>query len=178
MILIIDDYSAVRESLGLMLKVARMDYTAVGTADAALEAVRAGGVSLVILDMNLRQVTDGRDGIELLRKIKILSPDVPVILISAWGTIPLAVEGMNYGAVDFVSKPWNNRDLLAKIRASLAKAEAEAEAEIQRPPTLEEVERRTILQALRNADGNMRQAAMDLGISRQALYRKIEKLGL
>ncbi len=176
MILIIDDDSAVRESLGLMLKVARMDYTAVGTADAALAAVRAGGVRLVILDMNLRQVTDGRDGIELLRKIKILSPDVPVILISAWGTIPLAVEGMNYGAVDFLSKPWNNRDLLAKIRASLAKAEAEAE--IQRQPTLEEVERRTILQALRNADGNMRQAAQDLGISRQALYRKIEKLGL
>lgn len=176
MILIIDDDSAVRESLGLMLKVARMDYTAVDTADAALAAVRAGGVRLVILDMNLRQVTDGRDGIELLRKIKILSPDVPVILISAWGTIPLAVEGMNYGAVDFLSKPWNNRDLLAKIRASLAKAEAEAE--IQRQPTLEEVERRTILQALRNADGNMRQAAQDLGISRQALYRKIEKLGL
>lgn len=172
MILIIDDDSAVRESLGLMLKVAGMEHMAVGNADAAMEAVRAGGVSLVILDMNLRQVTDGRDGIELLRKIKIFLPEVPVILISAWGTIPLAVEGMNYGATDFVSKPWSNRDLMAKIRAALSKAEP------RRTPTLEEVEREAILQALRNADGNLRQAAEELGISRQSLYRRIEKLGL
>lgn len=174
MILIVDDDSAVRQSLGLMLKVARMDYLAVGTAQAALDAVRGGDVDLVILDMNLRLVTDGRDGIELLRKIKILSPEVPVILISAWGTIPLAVEGMNFGAVDFVPKPWNNRDLLAKIRGAISKAEAAA----PRTPTLEEVERSTVLQALRNADGNLRQAAQELGISRQALYRKIEKYGL
>ena len=76
--------------------------------------MRSDDVELAILDMNLHSGTDGRDGIELLRKIKILRPDMPVILISAWGTIPLAVEGMNYGAADFVSKPWSNRDLLAK----------------------------------------------------------------
>ena len=98
MILIIDDDSAVRDSLGLMLKVARMDYLAVGDDKAAIGAVRSDDVELAILDMNLHSGTDGRDGIELLRKIKILRPDMPVILISAWGTIPLAVEGMNYGA--------------------------------------------------------------------------------
>ena len=96
MILIIDDDSAVRDSLGLMLKVARMDYLAVGDDKAAIGAVRSDDVELAILDMNLHSGTDGRDGIELLRKIKILRPDMPVILISAWGTIPLAVEGMNY----------------------------------------------------------------------------------
>ena len=58
--------------------------------------MRSDDVELAILDMNLHSGTDGRDGIELLRKIKILRPDMPVILISAWGTIPLAVEGMNY----------------------------------------------------------------------------------
>ena len=95
MILIIDDDSAVRDSLGLMLKVARMDYLAVGDDKAAIGAVRSDDVELAILDMNLHSGTDGRDVIELLRKIKILRPDMPVILISAWGTIPLAVEGMN-----------------------------------------------------------------------------------
>ena len=172
MILIIDDDSAVRDSLGLMLKVARMDYLAVGDDKAAIGAVRSDDVELAILDMNLHRGTDGRDGIELLRKIKILRPDMPVILISAWGTIPLAVEGMNYGAADFVSKPWSNRDLLAKIKAALVKPAP------TKPPTLEDVERSTILQALRNPDGNLSRAADELGITRQSLYRRIEKLGL
>ncbi|MDE5642072.1 MAG: DNA-binding response regulator [Muribaculaceae bacterium] len=172
MILIVDDDCAVRDSLGLMLKVAGMEYTAVANAADALAAVRGDNVGLVILDMNLRRTTDGRDGIELLRKIRILKPEVPVILISAWGTIPLAVEGMNYGAVDFVSKPWSNRDLLAKIRSAIAKAAP------QPVPTLEQVERDTIMRALRNADGNLRRAAEELGITRQSLYRRMEKLGL
>ena len=71
-----------------------------------------------------------------------------------------------------MSKPWSNRDLLAKIKAALVKPAP------TKPPTLEDVERSTILQALRNSDGNLSRAADELGITRQSLYRRIEKLGL
>jgi DNA-binding NtrC family response regulator len=107
-----------------------------------------------------------------LRKIKILAPEVPVILISAWGTIPLAVEGMNYGAADFVTKPWNNRDFLAKIRKTLDASKP------QKLKTLDEVEREAILDALKQSNGNLTQVAAALGVTRQALYRRMEKYGI
>jgi two-component system NtrC family response regulator len=172
MILIVDDDIAVRQSIGLMLRQAKFDFTAVSNERDCFDAVRAGGVEMVILDMNLTLTTTGEQGIEILRKLKILEPDLPVILISAWGTIPLAVRGMNYGAVDFVTKPWSNRDFVAKIKKALEAAKP------QRVKTLDEVERDAILEAMKNSDGSLSQAASLLGITRQALYRRIEKYGI
>lgn len=100
MILIVDDDKAVRMSLELMLTRASFECHAVSTEKDALDAVRTQNIELIILDMNLSLTTTGREGMEMLRKIHILVPDVPVILITAWGTIPLAVDGMNHGAVD------------------------------------------------------------------------------
>lgn len=174
MILIVDDDHAIRSSLGLLMKQKDYLYEAVSTSAQALELVRRGNIDLVILDMNLSLTTTGRDGIELLRKIKILAPAIPVILISAWGTIPLAVEGMQYGAVDFISKPWSNKDILDKIKRALKDKYAEDET----PPTLDSIERTSIQQALRRCDGNVAKAAEELGISRQALYRRMEKYGI
>jgi two-component system NtrC family response regulator len=172
MILIVDDDIAVRQSIGLMLRQAKFDFTAVSNERDCFDAVRAGGVEMVILDMNLTLTTTGEQGIEILRKLKILEPDLPVILISAWGTIPLAVRGMSYGAVDFVTKPWSNRDFVAKIKKALEAAKP------QRVKTLDEVERDAILEAMKNSDGSLSQAASLLGITRQALYRRIEKYGI
>ena len=112
----------------------------------------------------------------MLRKIRILAPRVPVILLSAWGTVPLAVEGMGYGAVDFVTKPWANRDFMAKIRKALAAAEKAAMADTV--DTLDNTERQAIAKALRQSDGNLSEAAQLLGITRQSLYRRMEKLGI
>jgi two-component system NtrC family response regulator len=172
MILIVDDDIAIRQSIGLMLRQAKFDFEAVSNEADCLVAVRRGNVQLVILDMNLTLATTGEQGIEILRKIKILTPDVPVILISAWGTIPLAVQGMNYGAVDFVTKPWNNRDLLNKIRKALDAVKP------QKPKTLEEAERDAILEAIKQGDGSLTRVAATLGITRQALYRRMEKYGI
>jgi two-component system NtrC family response regulator len=172
MILIVDDDIAIRQSIGLMLRQAKFDFEAVSNEADCLAAVRSGNVQLVILDMNLTLTTTGEQGIEILRKIKILSPEVPVILISAWGTIPLAVQGMNFGAVDFVTKPWNNRDFLAKIRKTIETAKP------QKLKTLDEAERDAIVDALRQSNGNLTQVAATLGITRQALYRRMEKYGL
>ncbi len=119
MILIVDDDLSVRSSLKLLLTRARREVMAVSSPDEALDVVRRVNISLVLADMNFSNTTSGVDGIELLRRLKVLKPEVPVILITAWASIPLAVEGIKAGAADFIAKPWDNRDLLAKITALL-----------------------------------------------------------
>jgi two-component system NtrC family response regulator len=176
MILVVDDDIAIRQSIGLMLRLAKYDFTAVSNEADCFAAIRAGGVELVILDMNLTLSTTGEQGIEILRKIKILMPEVPVILISAWGTIPLAVDGMNYGAIDFITKPWNNRDFVAKIKRILANAKQQADE--SKSKTLDEVERDTIIDAIKQCNGNLSQVASTLGITRQSLYRRMDKFGI
>lgn len=70
---------------------------------------------LVLLDMNFSVSINGEEGIELLRKIKLIKPDIPVILITAWASVELAVRGIKLGASEFVTKPWNNIQLLKII---------------------------------------------------------------
>ena len=105
MILIVDDDKTICMSLGLLLK--RSGYTTVTAngAEEALKIVRSTPLQLIVLDMNYSLDISGNDGLELLQKCKILQPDTPVILITAWANVPLAVEGMKLGAFDFVSKP-------------------------------------------------------------------------
>ena len=176
MILIIDDDRAIRLAIGLMLKQAGFESESVATEDDAIGAVRRREYELIILDLNLTLATTGRQGIELLRKIRIFAPKTPVIMLSAWATVPLAVEGMGFGAVDFVSKPWKNSDFVARIRKALADAEKKAEAD--RIETLEATERQAIVRALRECDGNISAASALLGITRQSLYRRMQKFGI
>lgn len=175
MILIVDDDNAIRLSIGLMLKQAGLEWLAVGTEPDMLAAIRAREPEVVILDMNLTLTTTGRQGLELLRKIKVLAPQCDVLLISAWGTIPLAVEGMSLGASDFITKPWRNADLLTKIRTILARRNKQRQAST---PTLDELERNAVVDALHKCNGQLSDAAKMLGITRQALYRRLEKYGL
>jgi len=119
MILVIDDDPAVRSSLSLLLKKAGYEPETVATPEEALNVVRKTIPQLILMDMNFSLGTSGREGIELLQKVKILQPDTPVILITAWGSISLAVEGMRAGAFDFVTKPWNNWTLLNSIQTTL-----------------------------------------------------------
>lgn len=119
MILIADDDTSVRLSLSLLLKRAGYEVVAVANPEAVLEEVRRRRFSLIMLDMNYTLSVSGREGIELLRKCKIFQPDTPVILITAWGSIPLAVEGMQSGAFDFITKPWDNAALLERVATAI-----------------------------------------------------------
>ena len=120
MILIVDDDKAIRASLSLVLRRSgHDDVKAVGSPQEALDAVRMRAPRLILMDMNFTAMTSGEEGLELLRKVKVLMPEVPVILITAWGSIPLAVEGMRYGAMDFITKPWDNRALLRSVDTAL-----------------------------------------------------------
>lgn len=119
MILIIDDDPAIRASLQLLLRRAGHEAKAAGGPAEAMDEVRAAPPALVLLDMNFSRYTSGEEGLTLLRQIKIFAPAVPVILMTAWGTIDLAVEGMRAGAFDFITKPWDNRRLLDRISVAL-----------------------------------------------------------
>ena len=119
MILIIDDDEAIRLSLGLLLKKAGYSCEVAGNPEEALHKVRQREYDLILMDMNYSCDTSGREGIELLMKTKIFQPETPVILITAWGSIDLAVEGIRAGAYDFVTKPWHNLLLLQRIETAL-----------------------------------------------------------
>lgn len=119
MILIIDDDSAIRTSLSFMLKRAKYDVQAVATPKEAIDIVRSTAPELILMDMNFSLTTSGDEGITLLKQVKIFQPDVPVILMTAWGSIDLAVKGMQAGAFDFITKPWNNAALMMRIETAL-----------------------------------------------------------
>lgn len=119
MILIIDDDTIVRSSLSLLLKRSGYECEAVGTPEAALEFVRHTTPDLMLMDMNFSLTTKGEEGLELLQKVKVFCPQVPVILITAWGSISLAVRGMKAGAFDFITKPWDNRLMLKSVETAL-----------------------------------------------------------
>lgn len=119
MILVIDDDSAVRSSLGFMLKRAGFEVHTVSTPAEAIQFVRVTEPRLVLMDMNFSLTTTGQEGLVLLKQVKVFYPQVPVILMTAWGSIQLAVEGMKAGAFDFITKPWNNAALLQRIETAL-----------------------------------------------------------
>lgn len=118
-ILIIDDDLAVRTSLELIMKQAGFLPFSASSPSEALNALKDRSPELIIMDMNYSVETSGEEGLRLLGDIKKESPDVPVILITAWASIQLAVEGMKAGAVDFISKPWSNEHLLQSVQTAL-----------------------------------------------------------
>ncbi|GAA4508396.1 sigma-54 dependent transcriptional regulator [Hymenobacter ginsengisoli] len=115
MILLVDDDLAVRTSLQLLLKQAGYATRAVPGPAEALAAVRAEVPRLILLDMNFSATTTGADGLALLAQLKALAPQVPVVLLTGWGSIALAVAGMKAGAAEFITKPWQNEALLQTI---------------------------------------------------------------
>ncbi len=120
MILIIDDDKAVRSSLALILKQAGFPTMTVEGPEEALAVAAEHPPELFILDMNFSVKTTGEEGLALLKELKRRLPDRPVILITAWGSIPLAVEGMKAGAADFITKPWNNDHFLQTVKTALS----------------------------------------------------------
>jgi DNA-binding NtrC family response regulator len=118
-ILIIDDDFAVRASLSLLLKQNDFDTIAANGPEEAMSTLRDNKFDLIVLDMNFTMETSGEEGLKLLKEIKSLLPTIPVILITAWGSIELAVQGMKLGALDFITKPWNNEHFLQSVRTTL-----------------------------------------------------------
>lgn len=119
-VLVVDDDSAVGASLALLLRQAGYRPVAASTPDEALARLAGGGIGLVLSDMNFRRGTTGEEGLALLAAIRARHPGLPVVLMTAWGSIELAVRGMRAGAADFVTKPWTPGQLLSTVATALA----------------------------------------------------------
>ena len=132
MILVIDDDSAIRTSLSFMLKRAKYDVQAVSSPKEAIAIVRSVAPELILMDMNFSLTTTGDEGITLLKQVKIFQPETPVILMTAWGSIQLAVKGMQAGAFNFITKPWNNAVLMQYIETALALNNKKKEEELKK----------------------------------------------
>src|SRR5438045_789627 len=119
MILVIDDDIAIRTSLLLLFQNEKYTAVAASSGEEALRIVNENDISLVVLDLNFSIETSGTEGMSLLADIRKITSDIPVILITGWGTIELAVQGMKLGANDFINKPWSNEHLLQSIKTLL-----------------------------------------------------------
>ena len=124
MVLIVDDDPSVTASLALLLKQAGYPSQSIGSPSEALAWLEAHPCDLVIQDMNFSRRTTGEEGLDLLGRIRRLRPELPVVLITAWGSIQLAVQGMKAGATDFVTKPWTHEQILQTVRTVLGLAAA------------------------------------------------------
>ena len=128
-----------RASLALLLKQAGYRALAAAAPAEALEWLASHPVQLVLQDMNFTRRTTGEEGLALLREIRARRPALPVILMTAWGSIALAVEGMKAGASDFVTKPWTNPQLLQTDDTALGLA-ARPQRRRARCPAREELD--------------------------------------
>ena len=122
-ILVIDDESAIRESLEVLLMLEGYQVRMAVDGEEGLRTLEQENFDLVLLDLAL----PGQSGIELLPQIKDRHPELPVIMITAYGTVENVVDAIRAGAENFVQKPWDNEKLLADIRSAVARHKAEEE---------------------------------------------------
>jgi DNA-binding NtrC family response regulator len=120
-VLIADDQKDVLEALRLLLKGEGLECESASSPAGALAALEARDFDAVLIDLNYaRDTTSGEEGLDLLARIRQLDAHLPVLVMTAWGTVDLAVEAMRRGARDFVQKPWDNARLLATLRTQIA----------------------------------------------------------
>jgi two-component system NtrC family response regulator len=126
MVLIVDDDPSVTASLALLLKQSGYPSHSASSPAEALAWLSGHACDLVIQDMNFSRRTTGEEGLELLANIRALRPSLPVVLITAWGSIQLAVQGMKAGATDFITKPWTHEQILQTVATVLGLAASRA----------------------------------------------------
>ena len=120
-ILVADDQTDVLEAVRLLLKNEGFEFDLVSSPAAVLQKLECAEYDLLLMDLNYaRDTTSGQEGLDLLCRVKEFDGSLPVVVMTAWGTIPLAVETMQHGVGDFVQKPWDNARLLEILRTQVA----------------------------------------------------------
>jgi len=138
-VLIADDQKHVLEALEFLLKDRGFSTHTVTDPAHALTALEGDRFDAVLMDLNYtRDTTSGTEGLELVSRIRSIDETMPVLVMTAWGSVDQAVEAMRRGASDFVQKPWDNRELLEKLGNQLSSAAAERRTRWERSHELEE----------------------------------------
>ena len=189
-IIIVDDNPSVRTSLKFILSRHFDNVVAIPDPTMLPAILSAGHIDAILLDMNFDSSSlDGSDGIFWLKRIKDINRPPAVVMITAFGDIPIAVEAMKLGAEDFVTKPWDNVELVDKIKHAIEvnaktlrqndtilKASAlEQRQKLRDNMTLNELKIDHVLSVIEQCGGNLKAAAERLGVNRQTLYNIIRK---
>lgn len=168
-ILVVDDNEAILTALKYCLAGTFERVLTLTSPERVLTVLEQEEVKIILLDMNFTLgVNNGQDGLVWLQAIRKHHPEIPVVLITAYADVSLAVRGLKRGASDFITKPWDNDELVRKLKDVLEAADELA--------TLDEVEADHIRRALDRCHGNLTKAAELLGVSRQTLYNKMKQL--
>src|SRR5881394_3659799 len=124
-VLIADDQPDVLEALRLLLKGEGYRIESAGSPAGILESLDANDFDAVLMDLNYaRDTTSGQEGLDLLSQLRSHDPTLPIVVMTAWGSVEVAVEAMRRGARDFVQKPWENARLLTIVRTQVELARA------------------------------------------------------
>ena len=167
-ILVVDDNPAILMATKITLENVFQNVFTLSSPEKIIDTIRQESVDIVLLDMNFTAgVNSGQDGLLWLRCIRKVYPNLPVVLITAYADIQLAVNGLKLGAADFVTKPWDNDQLIRILKDAV-------DASKQVVP-LEQLEKQHIQRVIDNCHGNISRASELLGISRQTLYARIKK---
>src|SRR3954466_10181661 len=124
-VLIADDQADVLEALRLLLKAEGFQLETASSPAGVLAAIEAREFDVALIDLNYaRDTTSGEEGLNLLSRIQGIDPTLPVVVMTAWGSVEVAVEAMRRGARDFIQKPWDNARLMAIIRTQMELSQA------------------------------------------------------
>jgi len=156
-ILIADDQPDLLDALKLLLKGQGIEFDAVTSPEAALNALNTRPFDLVLMDLNYTgDTTSGREGIDLLARVQAVDALLPVIVMTGWGSVDLAVEAMRRGVRDFVQKPWDNAQLLTTLHKEIEGGRARRREEAAERRELSEalkIQQRLLPQQVPQIDG-------------------------
>lgn len=167
-IVVVDDNPAILTALRICLDSTFERVITLASPDSLPATLQQKKVSIVLMDMNFTLgMNTGQEGLTWLRTLRHLHPQLPVVLITAYADVQLAVKCLKAGASDFVTKPWDNDELLRTLKDAVDKGQ-----EIQ---SLDELERNHVKRVVDHCHGNISRAAELLGITRQTLYAKLHR---
>jgi phosphoserine phosphatase RsbU/P len=138
-VLVCDDQADVVEALRLLLKGAGYRIDTADSPSTLIAQLETSAYDMVLMDMNYsRDTTSGAEGLELVASVRARSGKVPIIVMTAWSSVDLAVEAMQRGASDFIQKPWDNHKLLALVEKQIAKSASKAHSELEIARTVQQ----------------------------------------